>query len=69
LFFAKGRVHGRFTRAHLPNGEIVPVCLQLWSLDSKDAGSAGIAAAPDSTAKKARLVGRMIFAEPVPRFD
>jgi len=71
LFFAKGRLHGRFTQAHLPNGEVVPVCLQLWSLGerSDSPGSAGVATAPDSTAKKARLLGRMIFVEPVPRFD
>lgn len=71
LFFAKGRLHGRFTRAHLPNGEIVPVCLRLWSFGERGVtpGDAGVATAPDSTAEKAHVFNRMLLAQPVSRFE
>ncbi len=30
FYFGKDRVYGRFTEALLPNGELVPVCLEMW---------------------------------------
>lgn len=46
LYFGTERVYGRFTKATLPNGETVPVCLQLMTIGEhpplgivKEAGS------------------------------
>lgn len=46
LYFGEDRVYGRFTAATLPNGETVPVCLQLLTIGGnhplgieKEAGS------------------------------
>ncbi|MFY0565716.1 serine/threonine protein kinase [Archangium lansingense] len=64
LFFGKGRVYGRFTRAHLPDGEIVPVCLQLWTTQGL-----GIAMEPGSTSEKARVSNIEMNVQPVPRFE
>ncbi|WNG56234.1 protein kinase [Archangium gephyra] len=63
LFFTKGHVYGRFTQAHLPNGEIVPVCLQIWTTKGL-----GIAMEPGSTREKAR-VSNIMFIQPVSRFE
>jgi serine/threonine-protein kinase len=63
LFFTKGHVYGRFTQAHLPNGEIVPVCLQVWT-----SRGLGIAMKPGSTRQKAR-VSNIMSAQPVWRFE
>lgn len=62
LFFAKGHVYGRFTRAHLPGGEIVPVCLEVVTSQGL-----GIAMEPGSTSEKAR-VSNIMSVEPVLRF-
>ncbi len=63
LFFGKGHVYGRFTRAHLPDGEVVPVCLEVMT--SK---GLGIAMEPGSTSEKAR-VSNIMSVEPVLHFQ
>ncbi|KFA87638.1 serine/threonine protein kinase [Archangium violaceum] len=63
LFFTKGHVYGRFTQAHLPNGEIVPVCLQI-----RTSKGLGIAMEPGSTREKAR-VSNIMSIQPVSRFE
>ncbi|HYO59852.1 serine/threonine-protein kinase [Archangium sp.] len=51
VIFGTGRVYGRFTRAHLPGGETVPVCLQ-WVSPS----GLGVEMEPGSTAQEARII-------------
>ncbi|OJT16746.1 hypothetical protein BO221_48965 [Archangium sp. Cb G35] len=63
LFFAKNHVYGRFTRAHLPNGELVPVCLQV-----RTTKGLGIAMEPGSTPEQAR-VSNIMSIQPVSRFE
>ncbi|MFL5358808.1 serine/threonine protein kinase [Archangium sp.] len=48
--FGTDRVYGRFTRARLPGGETVPVCMAWLSTDGL-----GIKMEPGSTAREARL--------------
>lgn len=62
LFFGQGHVYGRFTRAHLPDGEVVPVCLEV-----RTSRGLGIAMEPGSTSEKAR-VSNIMSVEPVQRF-
>jgi hypothetical protein len=50
VFFGTGRVYGRFTRAHLPGGESLPVCLEWLSPDG-----VGIKMEPGSTEQEARI--------------
>lgn len=50
VFFGSGRVYGRFTRAHLPGGESLPVCMEWLSTDGL-----GIKMLPGSTAQEARI--------------
>jgi serine/threonine-protein kinase len=38
LYFAQGRVYGRFTEAHTPTGQTYPVCMELF-----DDGELGMA--------------------------
>jgi serine/threonine-protein kinase len=46
LFFGKDRVYGLFTRAYLPDGERVPICLELYD------GEPGTPMLPRSTSKE-----------------
>jgi serine/threonine-protein kinase len=50
LIFGKGRVYGWFTQVRLPGGEIVPICMQLYSNEGY-----GIKMRPGSTSKKAHI--------------
>ncbi|HYO72904.1 MAG TPA: serine/threonine-protein kinase, partial [Archangium sp.] len=63
LFFTKRHVYGRFSQAHLPNGEIVPVCMEIWTTQGF-----GIAMEPGSTREKALVSNIMSVVEPVARF-
>jgi eukaryotic-like serine/threonine-protein kinase len=45
IYFDQGRVHGRFTQALYPTGEVIPVCFQLMGL-------AGTEMEPGSTSDK-----------------
>ncbi|MFY0524285.1 serine/threonine protein kinase [Archangium gephyra] len=54
VFFAKGHLYGRFTRARLPDGEVVPVCMEIWTTQGR-----GIAMEPGSTSEKARVANIM----------
>jgi serine/threonine-protein kinase len=51
VVFGTGRVYGRFTQAHLPSGETVPVCLE-WVSPS----GLGIEMEAGSTAQEARII-------------
>jgi serine/threonine-protein kinase len=63
LFIRKNRVYGRFTEAQLPNGEVVPICLQM--VENADLGVPPI---PGGTAKNPN-VGASVSVEAVSRFD
>lgn len=62
LVFRKGYVYGRFTRARLPDGEIIPVCLELVTFEGL-----GVPMKPGSTSKKARI-SNLLIVQPVERF-
>jgi hypothetical protein len=62
LFFANGHVYGRFTRARLPDGAFVPVCLEMLTSQGL-----GIAMEPGSTSEKAR-VSNIMSVRPASRF-
>ncbi|HYO54665.1 serine/threonine-protein kinase [Archangium sp.] len=47
LFFGKKHLYGRFTRARLESGEIVPICMEIVTTRGR-----GIATEPGSTSKK-----------------
>jgi serine/threonine-protein kinase len=51
LFIRKNRVYGRFTEARLPNGEVVPICLEM--VENADLG---ILPMPGGTAKNPKIV-------------
>lgn len=61
--FRKNHVYGHFTQAQLPNGDLVPVCLELIT-----AKGTGIAKEPGSTSKKT-LVRNFLAVLHVSRFD
>ncbi|HYO64687.1 MAG TPA: serine/threonine-protein kinase [Archangium sp.] len=65
LFLSQGRVYGRFTAAHLPGGETVPVCLELVPVGEKGRGTDVEAG---STATRA-LVYPSIIVRAVERFE
>ncbi len=67
LFFGKGYVYGRFTRASLPNGSLAPVCMELVSVVEHKLSS-GVPINPGSTSNKAR-VDNALFVTPVKRFE
>jgi serine/threonine-protein kinase len=52
LLFGKGRVYGRFTRARLPDGELVPICMELFEPFQR---KVGYPMRPGSTSKKALI--------------
>jgi serine/threonine-protein kinase len=58
MFFSKGKLYGFFTQARLPNGDIVPICMQL---------SPALDILPGSTAKVARVDYYMLDIEPIQR--
>jgi serine/threonine-protein kinase len=62
LYFGTDRVYGRFTKAMLPSGEVVPVCLQLWHYER------GIPMEPESTRNRV-ILHRSVRVERVERFD
>jgi serine/threonine-protein kinase len=66
LFFGGGRVYGRFTQARLPNGALVPVCMEMVRMTSFR--ERGIAIEPGSTPKKAR-VENALMVQVVNRFE
>ncbi|HYO59655.1 serine/threonine-protein kinase [Archangium sp.] len=63
LFFAKGHVYGRFTRTRLPNGDIVPICMELVTTQGR-----GIVMNPGSTSRKA-LVNNTLSVKRVMTFE
>ncbi|AKJ05952.1 serine/threonine-protein kinase [Archangium gephyra] len=64
LYFGTDRVYGRFTKATLPGGEVVPVCLQLrrqhWEF--------GVPLEPESTRNKF-IIRSSVTVERVDSFD
>jgi len=63
LYFGTDRVYGRFTKARLPSGEVLPVCLQLWH-----EYKLGIPMEPESTRNRV-IVSPSARVMPVESFD
>lgn len=63
LYFGTDRVYGRFTKARLPSGEVLPVCLQLWH-----EYKLGIPMEPESTRNRV-IVSPSAWVMPVDSFD
>ncbi|PTL81788.1 serine/threonine-protein kinase [Vitiosangium sp. GDMCC 1.1324] len=63
LYFGKGHVFGRFTRARLPGGETVPICMEVRTSKGR-----GIAMEPGGTSQKAR-VANILRVTPVTSFE
>ncbi|HYO69502.1 MAG TPA: hypothetical protein VEU33_25830, partial [Archangium sp.] len=57
LYVREGRVYGRFTAAHVPSGETVPVCLEVMTIGGEH--PRGTEADPGSTASEAILFSSM----------
>jgi len=62
LFLGTGRVYGRFTEARLPNGEVVPVCLEMYRNRDR-----GVPVAEGSTPERP-LMANSASVVPVRRF-
>lgn len=63
LFIGKNRVYGHFTRAQLPSGEFIPICMELISTKG-----IGMEMEPGSTSKKA-IVKNLLTIGVVIKFD
>jgi len=66
LFLSQGRVYGRFTAAHIPGGETIPVCLELMTVGEMKERGAEVE--PGSTATRA-LVNSSISVRAVEHFE
>jgi serine/threonine-protein kinase len=64
LYFGKDSVHGRFTQARLPTGEVLPMCLQLGAPHHE----LGVPMGPGSTPDKV-LIYSPAYVQPVVRFE
>ena len=64
LFFGKDRVYGRITRVHLKSGEVLPVCMDVFSGDAPR----GFVMEEGSTSRKALIINTP-FAAVVSRFE
>jgi serine/threonine-protein kinase len=64
LYVGERRVYGRFTAAHVPNGETVPVCMEVMTIGES---ARGAAAEPGSTPTQALTISSM-SAQVVERF-
>jgi serine/threonine-protein kinase len=64
LYFGKNSVHGRFTQARLPSGEVLPMCLQLGAPHHE----LGVPMGPGSTPDKV-LIYSPAYVQPVVRFE
>jgi eukaryotic-like serine/threonine-protein kinase len=62
LFFGTNRVYGRFTEARLPNGEVVPVCLEMYRN-----GALGVPMVKGSTPEQA-IIGSSVTVASVYHF-
>ncbi|MFY0564956.1 serine/threonine protein kinase [Archangium lansingense] len=65
LYFGTERVYGRFTKATLPSGETVPVCLQLMTIGSNALGTDKEAGSTPTRP----VVYSVVTAEAVERFE